>query len=126
MTVEQSARMAQWWLCVIEGYNAALAGMPFEHTMYGGQERIAWQHGWRSRAWAAQEEVKEQPKPEWVKLIPADSIPVFCFNENILDRDMAIIAEQLKEFFGDRKFLAMRGGDVRIYAIAEKRDGDAT
>ncbi len=62
----------------------------------------------------------ELPKPEWVKLIPADSIPVFCFNENLLDRDMAIICEQLKEFFGDREFLAMRGGDVQIYAIAAK------
>ncbi len=62
------------------------------------------------------------PKPEWVKLIPADSIPVFCFNENILDRDMDIISELLKEFFGDRKFLAIRGGHVEIYAIEDKRD----
>ena len=96
MTVEQSARMAQWWLCVIEGYNAALAGMPFEHTMYGGQERIAWQHGWRSRAWAAQEEVKEQPKPEWVKLIPANSIPVFCFAPETPDRDIERYKLQLQ------------------------------
>ena len=60
--------------------------------------------------------------PEWVKLIPADSIPVFCFNENLLDSDMAIICDQLKEFFGERKFLAMRGGAVQIYAIEDKRD----
>ena len=59
--IERAARMAQWWLCVIEGYNDALAGKPFEHCMYEGQERIAWKHGWRSRAWAAQDEV-HQPK----------------------------------------------------------------
>ncbi len=121
MTVEQAARMAQWWLCVIEGYNAALAGMPFEHTMYGGQERIAWQHGWRSRAWAAQEEVKEQPKPEWVKLIPANSIPVFCFAPETLDRDIERYKLQLQYFFGERKVFVIRG-DVQIYAIADRKD----
>ena len=57
------------------------------------------------------------PKPEWVKLIPADSIPVFSFNENLLDSDFEIVTEQLKEFFGDRKILVIRGGDVEIYAI---------
>jgi ribosome modulation factor len=55
-------RMAQWWLCVIEGYNDALMGKRYEDCpKTHPQERIAWMHGWRSRAWAAQEEARYSP-----------------------------------------------------------------
>lgn len=60
------------------------------------------------------------PTPEWVKLIPADSIPVFCLNENVLDQDIIRISAQLADFFGERKFLVIRSGDVQIYAIANQ------
>ena len=58
------------------------------------------------------------PKPEWVKLIPADSIPVFCFAPETLDRDLERYKLQLQYFFGERKVLVIRG-DVEIYAIAD-------
>ena len=58
------------------------------------------------------------PKPEWVKLIPADSIPVFCFSIEASDYDLERIGEQLRAFFGDRKVLIMRG-NVDMYAIAD-------
>lgn len=60
----------------------------------------------------------DTPKPEWVKLIPADSIPVFCFSTNTLDQDVERMHLQLVEFFGERKVLTIRG-DVQIYAIAD-------
>ena len=56
---------------------------------------------------------------KWVKLIPADSIPVFCLSPEVLDMDMVRIREELAEFFGARKFLVIRSGDVQIYAIAD-------
>ncbi len=59
------------------------------------------------------------PTPEWVKLIPADAIPVFCFNENTTERDFERAAVMLKSFFGEGKFLAIRG-DVQISAITEQ------
>lgn len=59
------------------------------------------------------------PVPEWVKLIPTDSIPVFCFSENVLNGDMEHIRAELTRFFGERKFMAIHGGDVQIYAIAD-------
>ena len=59
-------------------------------------------------------------EPEWVKLIPADSIPVFCFSDDLLMADMEQIRAELKRFFGERKFLAIRAGDVQIYAIADQ------
>jgi len=68
---------------------------------------------------------RPMPMPEWVRLIPADSIPVFCLNENVVDADVFRIREQLADFFGDRKFLVIRSGDVQIYAIAD-RDGVST
>lgn len=60
------------------------------------------------------------PPIEYVKLIPADSIPVFCFNENLLDSDMESVRQELQRFFGKRKFLAIRAGDMQIYAIADR------
>ncbi len=65
---------------------------------------------------------RPMPTPEWVKLIPSDSIPVFIFNEDLLDLDFDIVTKQLREFFGDRKVLVIRSGDVEIYAIEDKRD----
>ncbi len=62
--------------------------------------------------------INDIPKPEWIKLIPADSIPVFCFAPDTLDRDLAHYAEELFEFFGSRKVLVIRG-NVDIYAIAD-------
>ncbi len=59
------------------------------------------------------------PMPEWVKLIPADSIPVFCFAPETLDMDLVRTGEYLHNFFGERKVLVIRGV-VDIYAIAEK------
>lgn len=52
----RAADMATWWLRVIEGYNACLAGDSKEQCPYDMQEGIVWRHGWRSRAWAAKEE----------------------------------------------------------------------
>ncbi len=63
----------------------------------------------------------ELPKPEWVKLIPADSIPVFCFAPETYDQDLERYGDQLRAFFGERKVLAIRGV-VDIYAIAENHD----
>ncbi len=60
-------------------------------------------------------------QPEWVKLIPADSIPVFCFAPETYDQDLERYGDQLRAFFGERKVLAIRGV-VDIYAIAEKHD----
>lgn len=59
-------------------------------------------------------------EPEYVKLIPVNSIPVFCLSPEVLDCDMHRIREELKHFFGDRKFLVIRSGDVQIYAIADQ------
>ena len=56
--------------------------------------------------------------PEWVKLIPADSIPVFCFPADILHSDLEYAREYLTEFFGERKFLVIRSNEVQIFAIA--------
>ncbi len=56
--------------------------------------------------------------PEWVKLIPASSIPVFCFSLETLDNELERCRTELRAFFGDRKVLAIRG-DVQIYAIAD-------
>lgn len=58
--------------------------------------------------------------PEWVKLIPANSIPVFCLPVDTLDSDMERVRVELKRFFGDRKVLAIRSGEVQIYAIADR------
>jgi len=60
------------------------------------------------------------PPIEWVKLIPADSIPVFCFSEDLLMSDMDHIHAELRHFFGERKFLAIRGSIVQIYAFTER------
>ncbi len=62
----------------------------------------------------------ELPKPEWVKLIPADSIPVFCFAPETYDQDLERYGDQLRAFFGERKVLAIRGV-VDIYAIADRQ-----
>ncbi len=59
------------------------------------------------------------PTPEWVKLIPADSIPVFCFAIDTTDADLEYIGAELRAFFGVRKVLVIRG-DVDIYAIADQ------
>lgn len=64
---------------------------------------------------------RPMPMPEWVKLIPADSIPVFCLSPEVLDHDMERIRHELADFFGARKFLIIRSGDVQIYAIADQR-----
>jgi len=60
-------------------------------------------------------------EPEWVKLIPANSIPVFCFKRYVSEADMAMIIDQLKACFGTRKFLVFRGGEVQIEAIANQQ-----
>ena len=60
----------------------------------------------------------EMPKPEWVKLIPANTIPVFCLANEITDWELERIGTELRAFFGDRKILVIRG-DVDIYAIAD-------
>ncbi len=62
---------------------------------------------------------RPMPTPEWVKLIPADSIPVFCLSPEVLDMDIERIRHELAKFFGKRKFLVIRSGDVQIYAIAD-------
>lgn len=59
------------------------------------------------------------PKPEWVKLIPADSIPVFCFPNGTLDVEFERAAESLTKFFGKGRVLVIRG-DVEISAIAKR------
>ncbi len=63
-------------------------------------------------------------KPEWVKLIPADSIPVFCFALDTTDYDLDRIGAELRAFFKDRKVLVLRGDvDVlrlRISAMNER------
>ncbi len=59
------------------------------------------------------------PMPEWVKLIPAGSIPVFCFSPETFDQEVHRAREQLRDFFGARKVLVIRG-DVQIYAIADQ------
>jgi hypothetical protein len=56
--------------------------------------------------------------PEYVKLIPADCIPVFCFSDHVTVNDMYIIREELHRFFGDRKVLAIRASDMQIYGIS--------
>ena len=61
----------------------------------------------------------ELPKLEWVKLIPADSIPVFCFASKTPDADLEHIGMQLRRVLGDRKFM-ITNADVQIYAIAER------
>ncbi len=58
------------------------------------------------------------PKPEWVKLIPADSIPVFCFPIHVTDQDWVHICTELERFFGKGRVLAIRGDDVQITALA--------
>jgi len=60
------------------------------------------------------------PPIEWVKLIPTDSIPVFCFSEDLLTSDMEHIRAELRHFFGERKFLAIRGSVVQIYALTDR------
>ena len=62
----------------------------------------------------------EVPKLEWVKLIPADSIPVFCLSDLTLDVEVVRIRGQLREFFGERKFLVIRASEVQIYALADR------
>ena len=61
----------------------------------------------------------ELPKLEWVKLIPADSIPVFCFGLDTTHLELDRVTYRLGVFFGDRKFLTIRGID-QIYAIADQ------
>lgn len=56
--------------------------------------------------------------PEWVKLIPANSTPVFCFAPDTLDGDLYRYAEELRAFFAPRKVLVIRG-DVDIKAIID-------
>lgn len=56
--------------------------------------------------------------PEWVKLIPANSIPVFCFAPETLDGDFERCALELRAFFAPRKVLVMRG-NVDIKAIVD-------
>lgn len=55
--------------------------------------------------------------PEWVKLIPADAIPVFCFGADTLDNDLERASHWLVEFFGAGELIVIRG-NVDIYAIA--------
>lgn len=56
--------------------------------------------------------------PEWVKLIPANSIPVFCFAPDTLDDDLYRYAQELRAFFAPRKVLTIRG-NVDIKAIVD-------
>ena len=58
------------------------------------------------------------PPIEWVKLIPADSIPVFCFPESITNSDLHHASDVLLQFFGERKCLVVRGC-VEVCAIAD-------
>ena len=69
--------------------------------------------------------MNELPKPEWVKLVPSDSIPVFCLSPDTLDQDLHYYSEQLRAFFGDRKVLVIRGV-VQIYAITNTPQNVAT
>lgn len=54
--------------------------------------------------------------PEWVKLIPANSIPVFCFPPETPDYELERVATELRMFFAPRKVLVVRG-IVDIQAI---------
>lgn len=57
--------------------------------------------------------------PEWVKLIPAGAIPVFCLSPDTLDQDVHRVGEELRAFFGEHKVLVIRG-EVEIYAIVDQ------
>lgn len=121
MDEERAARMAQWWLCVIEGYNDALMGKPIEHCMYNGQELIAWRHGWRSRAWAALHENRADPVLcSEVKSIPAGGHLVAVVPPETLGAEMDRIRDELKRFFGDNRRVALvRSGEIEFIHFAD-------
>ena len=59
----QYLRMAIYWICVIEGYNAFWQGVAYKEDQTSADltEAIAWRHGWRSAAWNAQQHRGETP-----------------------------------------------------------------